>query len=62
MPTFVDFKAVKAAVTMLQVLEHYGIAESFKRTGNSLRILRSADSGSAHPAHRHAGRPHCGDV
>ena len=36
MTTFVDFKAVKAAVTMLQVLEHYGVAESFKRTGNSL--------------------------
>ena len=36
MTTFVDFKAVKAAVTMLQVLEHYGLAESFKRTGNSL--------------------------
>ncbi len=36
MTTFVDFKAVKAAVTMLQVLEHYGFAESFKRTGNSL--------------------------
>lgn len=36
MSRFVDFKAVKAAVTMLQVLEHYGLAESFKRTGNSL--------------------------
>lgn len=36
MTTFVDFKAVKAAVTMPQVLEHYGFAESFKRTGNSL--------------------------
>lgn len=42
----VDFKAVKAAVclrpsplrsgSMLQVLEHYGLAESFKRSGNSL--------------------------
>ena len=36
MSRYVDFKAVKAAVTMLQVLEHYGLAESFKRTGNSL--------------------------
>ncbi len=36
MSRFVDFKAVKAAVTMLQVLEHFGVAESFKRTGNSL--------------------------
>ena len=36
MSRFVDFKAVKAAVTMLQVLEHFGFAESFKRTGNSL--------------------------
>jgi DNA primase len=36
MSRFVDFKAVKAAVTMPQVLEHYDLAESFKRTGNSL--------------------------
>ena len=36
MSRFVDFKAVKAAVTMPQVLEHYGLAESFKPTGNSL--------------------------
>jgi DNA primase len=36
MSRFVDFKALKAAVSMLQVLEHYGIAESFKRSGNSL--------------------------
>jgi DNA primase len=36
MSRFVDFKAVKAAVSMLQVLEHYGLAESFKRTENSL--------------------------
>lgn len=36
MSRFVDFKAVKAAVSMLQVLERYGIAESFKRSGNSL--------------------------
>ena len=36
MSRFVDFKAVKAAVSMLQVLEHYGLAESFRRSGNSL--------------------------
>ena len=36
MSRFVDFKAVKAAVTMLQVLEHYGLAAGFKRSGNSL--------------------------
>ena len=33
MSRFVDFKAVTAAVTMLQVLELYGLAESFKRSG-----------------------------
>jgi len=36
MSRFVDFKAVKAAVSILQVLERYGIAEKFKRTGDSL--------------------------
>ncbi len=36
MSRFVDFIAVKAAVTMLQLLEHYGLAAGFKRTGNSL--------------------------
>ena len=36
MSRFVDFKAVKAAVSMLQVLEHYDIVASFKRSGNSL--------------------------
>src|ERR1035437_3067288 len=33
---FVDFKAVKAAITMEQVLEHYGILEKFKRGSDSL--------------------------
>ena len=33
---FVDFKAVKAAVTMEQVLEHYGLLAKFKRTGDRL--------------------------
>lgn len=36
MSRYVDFKAVKAAVSMLQVLERYGLAESFKRSGDSL--------------------------
>ena len=36
MSRFVDFKAVKAAVSILQVLERYGIAEKFKRSGDSL--------------------------
>ena len=34
--SFVDFKAVKAAVTMEQVLEHYGILDKFKRGTDSL--------------------------
>jgi DNA primase len=33
---FVDFKAIKAAVTMEQVLQHYGLLDGFKRTGDSL--------------------------
>lgn len=33
---FVDFKAVKAAVTMEQVLEHYALLDQFKRSGDSL--------------------------
>jgi DNA primase len=33
---FVDFKAVKAAITMEQVLEHYGLLDKFKRTGDRL--------------------------
>ena len=31
---FVDFKAVKAAVTMEQVLQHYGLLDQFKRSAN----------------------------
>lgn len=31
---FVDFKAVKAAVSMEQVLQHYGLLDQFKRSGN----------------------------
>ncbi|MDR3457498.1 MAG: CHC2 zinc finger domain-containing protein [Verrucomicrobiae bacterium] len=33
---FVDFKAVKAAITMEQVLGHYGIMDKFKRGTDSL--------------------------
>src|SRR5271169_1377280 len=33
---FVDFKAVKAAITMEQVLDHYGLLDQFKRSGDSL--------------------------
>jgi DNA primase len=33
---FVDFKAVKAAITMEQVLEHYGLMDKFKRGTDSL--------------------------
>jgi DNA primase len=38
MPTlqFIDFKKVKAAITMEQVLEHYSILDKFKRSGESL--------------------------
>jgi DNA primase len=32
---FIDFRAVKAAVTMQQVLEHYGLRERMRATGNS---------------------------
>ena len=33
---YVDFKAVKAAVSMLQILDHYHLTERFKRRGDSL--------------------------
>jgi DNA primase len=33
---FVDFRAVKAAITMEQLLGHYKILDQFKRTGDSL--------------------------
>lgn len=33
---FVDFKAVKSAITMEAVLEHYGLLDRFKRSGDSL--------------------------
>jgi DNA primase len=34
--SFVDFRAVKAAITMEQLLEHYGLIDRFKRSGDSL--------------------------
>ncbi len=33
---YVDFKAVKAAVSMEQVLDRYGLLDTFKRSGDSL--------------------------
>lgn len=33
---YVDFKAVKAAITMEQVLEHYRLLDTFKQSGDSL--------------------------
>jgi DNA primase len=33
---FVDFRAVRAALTMERVLEHYGLTDQFKRSGDSL--------------------------
>jgi DNA primase len=33
---YVDFKAVKASVSMLQILDHYGLTERFKRSNDSL--------------------------
>ena len=33
---FVDFKAIKAAVNIEQVLQHYGLLDRFKRSGDSL--------------------------
>jgi hypothetical protein len=33
---FVDFKAVKSAVSMEQTLQHYGLLEKLKRSGDSL--------------------------
>ncbi len=34
--SFVDFKAVKSAITMEHVLQHYGLHEQFKKSGDSL--------------------------
>src|SRR5437773_8201873 len=33
---FVDFRAIRAQVTMEQVLDHYGVLDRFKRNGNRL--------------------------
>jgi DNA primase len=30
---FVDFREVRSRITMVQVLEHYGVLDTFKRTG-----------------------------
>ena len=34
--SFIDFKAVKAALRIEQVLEHYGLLDKFKRSGDTL--------------------------
>src|SRR6266403_3134405 len=34
--SFVDFRAVKSAITMEQLLEHYGLLDRFKRSGDNL--------------------------
>jgi DNA primase len=34
--SFIDFKAIKAAITMERVLEHYSLLGRFKRTGDNL--------------------------
>ena len=34
--SFINFKAVKEAITMEQILEHYGLMDTFKRSGDSL--------------------------
>ncbi len=34
--SFVDFRAVKAAITMEQVLDHYGLLDQFKRSADAL--------------------------
>src|SRR6266581_625008 len=34
--SFVDFKAVKAAITMEQLLQHYDLLDRFKKSGDSL--------------------------
>ena len=67
MSRFVDFKAVKAAVSMLQVLEGYGLAESFRRTPRRRRtspptqyLKKSAVAGSfltASPTAPHRTKP-----
>jgi DNA primase len=33
---FVDFRAIRGRITMEQVLEHYGVLSTFKRSGNRL--------------------------
>src|ERR1700719_1378587 len=34
--TFIDFRAVKREVTMVQVLEHYGLMSQMKQNGDSI--------------------------
>ena len=39
--SFVDFKAVKAAITMEQVLQHYGILDQFKKSESQKAGVRN---------------------
>ena len=49
---FVDFKAVKAAITMEQVLQHYGLLGQFKRNGDALSGPCPIHKGSNHTQFR----------
>ena len=39
---FVDFRAIRGRITMEQVLEHYGVLHTFKRTGSRSSSRHSA--------------------
>jgi hypothetical protein len=39
--TFIDFRAVKAEVTMVQVLEHYGLMSQMKQNGDSITGIQA---------------------
>jgi len=34
--SLIDFRAVKTAITMERVLDHYGLLDRFKKSGDSL--------------------------
>ena len=42
----VDFKAVKAAITIEQLLDHYGLLHKFKRSGDRLSVPCPIHKGS----------------
>jgi len=47
---FVDFKALKQSVTMLQILDHYGLTQKLKRTGDALSGVNPFSPGSDNPS------------